>query len=424
MKLLKENNMKTFIMELLYYVVMTVMSKLHFVMFAVSPTLNTGVVGTGQTDGIRQVVDMSDPELLEKDSGQLLILLNKITGRRIVHNPKFYWQEDDYVPENSTVKVAVDLSGVASGNLDVISSKPFRVGDLVSIPNISNVLRKVTAIVDADTITIASLDGTNMDNYTTVGDYVQILGNWNEEGSGKRTILSTQPDTPFNMTQIIKSDTGQTGTQSQTKVYGPEELARNRKKLKVEHDKKIQRAMLFNEASGTVLPYNDTTGTHPKRAMKGIADFITTKVTNNLGAPLTESSWEDWLEAGFEFGSGTKYVFCSSKVLSYPSAWSRQKIRKVSSDKVGGIEITEYISPHGKVYLINARKIFDKAPWNTWAMMLDLVNIRYTVLGNRDTKLMANIQANDEDQQIDEYITECSVEVKFEETHSMLKNVG
>jgi hypothetical protein len=193
---------------------------------------------------------------------------------------------------------------------------------------------------------------------------------------------------------------------------------RNRKKAGIEHALKIQKAIIFGEKK------KDTAGTHPKRSMDGIMNFITSNVTDQNNNVLTESDWESWLETLFNYGSDTKYVFCSTRVISYLSAWARNKLQTVTKDKTYGINITEYLSPHGKVYLLNNRKIFDVAPWNTYALGLDLPNIRYVVLGNRDTKLMTNIQANDEDQEIDEYLTECSVEVKVEETHALLKNVG
>ncbi len=390
------------------------------ILYVVSPSLvkTTGGKGTGDVTAERIVVDMSDPEMLDPDTAALLLLMGKITGKRVVHDTTFKWQEDDYVPLFTTLNGTFDYSGDPNGALTVLDTTPFRVDDLVVIPQISDEVWKVTVITNATTMTIASLDGGNMEDFATTGHYVQIIGNWNEEGSGKRKIISTQPSIPYNHTQILKTDTGETNTLGQVKVYGPEELARDQKKAKVEHDLKIQRAMLLGNK------YEDTTGTNPKRAMGGIIEFCTENVTNLLGNPLTESEWEAFLESGFLYGSDVKYVLCSSRVISYLSAWARNKIQTVSKDKTYGINVTEYLSPHGKVYLLNARKIFNASPWTTMALMLDLVNLRYVVLGNRDTKLKTNIQAPDEDQRIDEYLTECSIEIKMEETHALLKNVG
>lgn len=48
---------------------------------------------------------------------------------------------------------------------------------------------------------------------------------------------------------------------------------------------------------------------------------------------------------------------------------------------------------------------------------LDVENIRYTYLKGRDTKLRTGIQANDKDGVVDEYLTECSLEVRLPKTH-------
>ena len=54
-------------------------------------------------------------------------------------------------------------------------------------------------------------------------------------------------------------------------------------------------------------------------------------------------------------------------------------------------------------------------------LVLDMDNIRYVALKGRDTKLETNIQANDVDGVIDQYLTECSVECKQPKTHMIIK---
>jgi hypothetical protein len=49
--------------------------------------------------------------------------------------------------------------------------------------------------------------------------------------------------------------------------------------------------------------------------------------------------------------------------------------------------------------------------------------IAYRPLAGRDTTLKTNIQNNDVDGWMDEYLTEAGLEVRLEKTHAILKGV-
>jgi hypothetical protein len=51
-------------------------------------------------------------------------------------------------------------------------------------------------------------------------------------------------------------------------------------------------------------------------------------------------------------------------------------------------------------------------------------NVAYCPLTGRDTKLLTNRQANDEDAQKDEYLTEFGIEVRLPKTHAIIKGVA
>ena len=58
--------------------------------------------------------------------------------------------------------------------------------------------------------------------------------------------------------------------------------------------------------------------------------------------------------------------------------------------------------------------------YNGYGFVLDPENIRYAYLDGRDTKLYTDIQDNDIDGVIDEYLTECSLELRLPKTHMMI----
>ena len=73
---------------------------------------------------------------------------------------------------------------------------------------------------------------------------------------------------------------------------------------------------------------------------------------------------------------------------------------------------------HGHNWIIT---VYCKAEKLTdYGMVIDPENVRYCHLDGRDTKLKTNIQENDRDGIKDEYLTECSLEVRLPKTHMLL----
>ena len=58
--------------------------------------------------------------------------------------------------------------------------------------------------------------------------------------------------------------------------------------------------------------------------------------------------------------------------------------------------------------------------YDGYALGLDLKNLWYRPLQGRDTVLKTNIQANDEDGEKDEYITEAGLQLNLEKTHAVM----
>ena len=380
--------------------------------------------GTGDITNRRLVIDMDKTiEMLEPNSAALLLIMNKITKKRMVHNPEFDWQEDEYVPMYGDVdgnQTAVAI--VADSNqILVIDATMFRVNDLIMIPADEDTRVLYITAVDTGTnkIQVAPVDGGAYFDITDASKVARI-GNAHEEGAGARDILSTQPGIHDNYCQIQKLPFGATETLDATMVYGDsgKELDRDRKKAGIEFAIEMQKNMLFGQQAKI------TTGTHPKRFMGGLVPRIQTHVKDMSGAALTEVEWEDYMERLFDKGNDVKYVFASKRVMTSVNLFSSGKLQTVVGATKYGVDIKEYLSTHGKVYLINARKILDEDPWDKMAIGLDLPYIRQVVLKGRDVKLKTNIQDNDEDLKKDQYIAETSVEMKLEEAHATLEDVG
>ena len=72
---------------------------------------------------------------------------------------------------------------------------------------------------------------------------------------------------------------------------------------------------------------------------------------------------------------------------------------------------------------MNYQHILEGAVYGGYGIVIDPENVKYRPLQGRDTKLETNIQANDENQRKDQYITEAGLEVRLPKTHAVLTGV-
>jgi hypothetical protein len=97
--------------------------------------------------------------------------------------------------------------------------------------------------------------------------------------------------------------------------------------------------------------------------------------------------------------------------------------RKLFETDKGGFNIKEWESPHGSIFLKSSPLMNEDAVLRNSAYFLDLAELKYIHAQDADTALLENRQANDADKRKDEWLTECSLELKFPEAHMYLENV-
>ena len=87
-------------------------------------------------------------------------------------------------------------------------------------------------------------------------------------------------------------------------------------------------------------------------------------------------------------------------------------------DATYGIRVKNLITTYGDLKVIYDPLL--EGSYKGYGFVLDPENIRYAYLDGRDTKLYTDIQDNDIDGVIDEYLTECSLELRLPQTHMMI----
>lgn len=376
-------------------------------------TVITGLRGTGSILSNKRVIEMSDViAQLQPDAAPLSVILMKLR-KKVTENPKFEWLEDDLQARWDAINYG---SGYASGDTSLVVDNGgyFAIDDVVKVTRTGECL--LVTGVSTNTLTVTRAFGETVAAAIVDNDPLVIIGNAHEEGSSDPTAKSIQESACYNYTQIFRTPFGVTRTENKSKMYGGNDLSYQRKKKGIEHRVDLERAFLFGERKEL------TTGTHYRRATRGVLKFLSTNVTNINGA-LAKADLDDVCKDIFQYGSTKKTMFCSGTVLQAISTIAGQVLQTVPTDKTFGIAIQKYISPFGELNLVHHRLLEGSASYDGHAIILDLANLWYRPLADSDTKLKTNIQDNDEDGERDEYLTEAGLQLELEKTHGYIYGV-
>ena len=336
-------------------------------------------------------------------------------------NPEFKWLEDSYggryAKASGTCTTAADQTPTVVG-AGSSSGYIFTKGDVIM--NARTGERMIVGTVAATTIQLAtrSVGGTVAAAWAD-GDGIYIIGNVNEENSGARNVNTTKTSPESNYTQIFKDSLAITGTQKEANVHGPKDLAYQRAKKATEHALQIEKAFWFGEKGV------DTGGTqgHPRRTTGGILEFIEAgnSYVQNQGGILTAPDFNTFLREGFTYGDGKKTLIGGGVILQAISEIARGQLRTKSNATSYGMKISEWTTPFGEINVVyNPLFVEDYAGYG---FLLDFDCFRYRYMNNRDTKLFTNVQGNDIDGQVDQYVTECGLERKQAPKCALIKGV-
>lgn len=374
----------------------------------------------------RLIIEMQD-QIYQYDPNKtpMLTILSQSAGSKAAA-AVFNHLEDEPLPSWDTL--AGNLSSGATTSILVTTPTLYRVGDLLLIPTslAGGKPEVVLVTVAAGTSPItATRDWVNNNAGTggtaaLSGSNLLIMGNVNEEASGTRTLLQTTEAQITNNCQIIKTPWGISGTLDATATYGGPDRVTQAKKAATQHAFEQERAFLF----GTKRV---TTGANGRavRSTGGIYYWLTTNSVA-AGGTLTHSTMETLCEKVFRYGSATKTMLCSRRVMSQLDNIAEARLETVVASDTYGVQMRRYVSGHGELLV----KIHDLLI-NDFAgvgIVIDMTNVqkRFTVNqeGKRDALLRMNIQAPDEDAVKNEYLSEVGLHIHLEKSHGLLTGVA
>jgi hypothetical protein len=390
-----------------------------------NPALGSGTASQA-IDSNSRVIDMSDTiHLLDPNEAALTAITMKLRKAKCI-NPKIEWLEDDYLPASSAM-TATNTTATTTFTVTTGTGVYFRKGDVIQDVNTGE--QMYVSSVTTDTLTVVRAVGSVTATLIGATDVVSIIGNANEEGATGRVIKSTTKTPLFNYTQIFRWPFGLTRTLNQSEVYGGSDLAFQTRKAGIEHRINMERAFLFGQkndiSTGGTGGGIASSGAAPLRFCDGLKTRITTNVTTS--ATVSSSTVETFLQTGMRYGPARKILFASRAFMSFINTVAVAKIFTVPTTSSFPLALTEYVSPHGKIYLVTHNLLTGSTgatvAYGGYAFMLDLDSIFYRYLQGSDTFLRTNIQANDEDARKDEYLTEACPMIIQEKNHAIWNSV-
>lgn len=339
-------------------------------------------------------------------------------------NPDFDWFEDFYggryakvsgtYAASGAVTVTVTGAGASSGRI-------FTAGDIILNQRTGERMLVATS-ASATTITVAAAGRSWGATAAAAGadsDGLYIVGNVNEENGTARNVNVTRSSKQSNSTQIFKTTIAVSNTEANSNLYGGKDLVYLRQKMGTQHALDIERAFWFSERNSSGTGSNSL----PMRSTGGILELVESgnSYVQDQGGVLTAPDFNTFLREGFTYGDSTKVLFAGGMVLQAINEFARGQLQTVVASKTYGVKISEYVTPFGTVNIVhNPLFVQDFAGYG---FLLDMSSFRYRFLNNRDTKLKTNVQANDADGEIDEYVTECGLERRQAANHALLKGV-
>lgn len=384
------------------------------------PDVVTGLRDPNSTVAGRAVVDMSDDiHLYEPDAAPFLALTKEFRDKREVSQYEFKTLSKEPYPRaltSSAAYIAADASIVFSSGHGTRT----RAYDLLLNVRTREVIHVTSIATDTAAVT-RGIGSTAAD--IEAGDVFIIMGNAYEDGSRSGTMKSVKEDTDYNYTQILRKKYGWSGRQKNTKFYGGSDVDSERKAQGIEHAKDMEYAMLMGRRHSMVGSNGRLITT-----MGGVEFFLRSNVWDLNGIEPQERAFIEFLEEGMRYGGGgfqngskTKTLFCSSRWATVINRWAGDKVEYRPMDDVIGIKALRYQSIHGMVNIVRD-VIFDEFHPD-WALLVDLNHVRYAYHQGRDTVLVKNREDNDLDGSEEEWISDVSLDIELEGAHALLKGL-
>ena len=335
-----------------------------------------------------------------------------IGNKRKATNTTISFYQDEYTPYRDTVTVAGYAADATT--VPVAHGAYFTRGDIVLNETKEDIMR--VEAVSGNNLTVKRDIGGTTGQAGASGEYLRIIGSAFAEDSLKADAISVKKDKIDNYQQIFKTLVSVSGDNLRSADWTEDDLKNQERKKAVEHNIKIEQALLWGKKCETT----DENGVMT-RTMQGIIPNITTYAESGYGTTLSETEWNEFLaDKVFKKGPKEKYFLGGVGVLAAINTFARNRLEHISSDKTSGIAINKYVSPFGILNILH-EPLFDGSIYKGYGLVISPKDL--TLRPMVDTRYDKNIQENDRDGIRNQYFTETSLQMTNEPNFSLIKGV-
>lgn len=408
-----------------------------------------GLRGTGVWGADERPKNFRELILWQNPNGKAPLFALTAKGKKQnTDDPEFSWWEEicgilrlqlngaigDTVGTTFTVDNSTASNAAVDANSRRGNAQDLAPGDLLMIETATG----VAATHDAEVIRVTSVTsatefeaarGAAGTTATTHADNVFMtkIGNAYAEGSSSPEATTRNPRKFTNYCQIFKTAYEVTNTIKETNARTGPALKNDKKRRSFDHSAALEMALLFGHASetngSTSQPLRTTGGLLEHLVTAGRAQIATAYPASAAGA---DAFFDDVYDV-FDYDGGgagdERIIFCGNVALNVLNKAARAagQIEFMETVKVYGMNMTKWVIPQGTLYfkshpLMNQHPEFSKSMF-----VVEPTGIRYRPL--RDTRTEDNIQANDEDTEKGQWLTEAGFEFNFMECMKYLGNV-
>jgi hypothetical protein len=381
--------------------------------------------------GLRDVADYSSNErpkswrgVIQREMPQVAPLNVMLAGTKneAVDDPEFNWFDKSIQTRHTAVNYSTGYASTAT-TVTVDSAKYFRAGDLIKNVSTDEVMR-VTADPTSSTSIVVARGWGSTAAALTDNDTLFCVGSAIAEGADVRSGLYIDPTKRYNYTQIFRHPLSLTNTGKATMLRTGSAYQEQKRDALEQHTMDMERAFFFGVRN------EDLTGDEPKRSTGGLSAYITTNVTTVSGGTLTHVAWMTFLKTIFKYGMNEKICFCGNQFMMALEGLAefRGTVNLATSANVYGIQLRKWVTTFGTIYF-KLHPLFNEITEHSkMGFFIEPKRLIYRYLAgngeNRNTKLLKNRQSPGQDRTVDEYLTECGLEVHNERTMGILKNVN
>jgi len=387
-----------------------------------------GVRGTGSFGTGERPQDFREMILWTNPNGTApLFALSAKMKKEVCNDPQIHWWEETNSIARATVDGAITDATVTTVVVDAAVGEAggalqFAVGDLLQVEEdveayTTEILEVAAVASDTSMTVIRGAAGSTAAAFANAIGLLRI-GSVHEEGSLSPGSVTTNPVKYTNYTQIFKTAYQLSRTAENTYFRSGDPLKNDQIRKSFAHSEKIEQALFWGMAS------EDTGGGGlPLRTMGGLREFVTSNRTQ-FSADPTVDTFIAALSPVYNYEAGAagdqRIIYAGNGAINYLNKLiageSSTRMQYDGIIDIYGQKLRQFTIPQGS-FAIKSHPLMNVHPVYTNSMfVVNPSGLIYRPLKGSDTKIQKNIQANDADMRKDQWLTECTFEIHYEQS--------